>query len=162
MEWSLKWHSLVSEKYKFPKFSAKWQQKPMLLEIFLKVRPTKRKNVLANLNYISFFTWILSENPKFRFFALFLLKRLNNYIFVLLFLKFTLQKKHNYVPRRWSTSKFWNGKMEKKTKMSFRFRQKSALFRDLQVMYSAKSELKHFWIKSKLINSECLWDVNTG
>ena len=47
-----------------PQFSSNWQQKLKPLQIFLKIRHTKQKNVFENLNRISFVTWAVPKNSK--------------------------------------------------------------------------------------------------
>ena len=41
-----------------------------LFILFLKIDPTQRQNAFENLNYISFDTWAVTENPNFQFFVI--------------------------------------------------------------------------------------------
>ena len=43
-----------------------------LFEISLEIHPTKRETAIENLNYISFVTWAVTENPNFRVHVIFL------------------------------------------------------------------------------------------
>ena len=63
---------LVFKKRKFPRIFCKIPANAQFCEIILKIYLTKRKNAFEKLNYISFLTWAITENPKFRVFVIFL------------------------------------------------------------------------------------------
>ena len=58
--------------------------KTHFFEIILKVHWTKRENAFENLNYISFATWAVTENPNIRVY-MWPVGRLNSYIYVVHF-----------------------------------------------------------------------------
>ena len=56
-------------KMAFPQRFCKMVAKTQFLEIILKFYLTKRKNGFGKLNHISFITWAVVKNPKFRVFG---------------------------------------------------------------------------------------------
>ena len=86
--------------YIFPIFCKK-SEKTQFFEIILKIHPTKRENAFGNLNYISFVTWAVTENPNLFWLAF---GTLENWKTIISFLANRVDNL-NYVHQNWGTSK---------------------------------------------------------
>ena len=112
LELGFKMTFFVLKKCKFPPIICKMPTKTHFFGINLKIHPTKQENAFENMNYISFITWTVTENPNFRIFVEPLAREKIeqlNFGCKLLFPYWAVYL--NNAPQNWGNSKNWKKKL---------------------------------------------------